>query len=266
MSYTPNNKFYVEAARRRRILKTRISYLESLITNCPAGRIILSKEHGYIRFYHSKEGEHRKYTTDEQLINQLLQKEYAQKTLPPLRKELKLVEKLINNYAEGELTKIFDDIHPAKRAFITQDFREVINDKIKENWLNQEYERKPILIEEPKYESLKGEPTRSKSESNIMNCLDLRNIPYLYECPVYVNGFILHPDFRVLNVRTNEDIYWEHWGSMDKPNYVNDQLDRLKEFKKAGIILGKNLQVTMETGQHVLSIREINDFIDNHLV
>lgn len=266
MAYKENNKFYQEVLNRKRILQNRIMFLNTLIERAPEGRIRTSKEHGHTRYYYCVNDYIGTYTTDEKLISSIMQKDYAKKTLVPLQRELKSIEALIKNYSENACTKIFDNIKPARKSFVTKDFREIIDEKAKQKWEATEYEHKEFAIIRPEYQSLEGNMARSKSEANIMNVLDRRNIPYMYEFPIYVNDILLHPDFRALNTRTGEVIYWEHWGKMDNPMYVNKQLERVDEFKKAGVVLGVNLFVTMESGQHVLTLNDINDFIDNHLV
>lgn len=113
---------------------------------------------------------------------------------------------------------------------------------------------------------LSGKRVRSKSEGNIVDCLEARNIPFQYEYPINIDGVCFHPDFRVLRIRDRQIIYWEHWGSMDDPEYVADQLNRLEEYKKVGIELGKNLFVTMESSLYPLNVKMINDFIDSYLI
>lgn len=53
---------------------------------------------------------------------------------------------------------------------------------------------------------------------------------------------------------------------MDNPEYVARQLKKLEEYRKVGIVFGENLFVTMESSGHPLNMKEINAFIDAHLI
>ena len=53
----------------------------------------------------------------------------------------------------------------------------------------------------------KGEAVRSKSEKIIADKLYMKEIPYVYEQPLYLKGYgYVVPDFKILNVRTKKRI------------------------------------------------------------
>ena len=61
---------------------------------------------------------------------------------------------------------------------------------------------------------------RSKSEMNIANILQLKNIPFEYEVPKFApNGSMYLPDFTVRWQGT--EYFWEHVGRLDLPEYKN---------------------------------------------
>ncbi|KSV16608.1 exonuclease [Dehalococcoides mccartyi] len=62
---------------------------------------------------------------------------------------------------------------------------------------------------------------RSKSEMNIANILSLKNIPFVYEEPLFApDGSMYLPDFTI-NWH-GEKYYWEHVGRLDLPKYRQD--------------------------------------------
>lgn len=67
----------------------------------------------------------------------------------------------------------------------------------------------------------KGERVRSKSEVIIADMLNRKGISYRYEYPVYLkNVGQIYPDFTVLDAIRRREIYWEHLGMMDDPDYA----------------------------------------------
>ena len=133
-------------------------------------------------------------------------------------------------------------------------------------WLDEEYVRKEIGDSVPVYETNLKERVRSKSELTIANTLSKYGIPYKYECPLTLrNGYVIHPDFTVLNIKKRQQFYWEHRGMMDDPDYATSTVFRMKSYMNSGIILGKNLIITEETASNPLGTNEIEAVIENFL-
>ncbi|MBP3603897.1 MAG: hypothetical protein J6J79_07100 [Lachnospiraceae bacterium] len=83
-------------------------------------------------------------------------------------------------------------------------------------------------------------------------------IPYRYEAQLKLkNGKRKYPDFTLLKVKTREVIYHEHFGLLDNEEYRQASLNKLDEYSKNGIYLGKNLIITYEAEGHYLNIKEI---------
>lgn len=85
-----------------------------------------------------------------------------------------------------------------------------------------------------------------------------------YECPIVVDGEVFHPDFTVLRVRDRKVFYWEHCGLMDKEDYANYAVSKFNKYAKEGIILGKNLFATFETGRCPMDTGAIDSLINAH--
>jgi hypothetical protein len=69
------------------------------------------------------------------------------------------------------------------------------------------------------HEALTGDMVRSKSEVIIANLLHERGIEFRYEKPLYAqDGTMYLPDFTL--VWNGEEVYWEHLGRLDLPEYL----------------------------------------------
>lgn len=79
----------------------------------------------------------------------------------------------------------------------------------------------------------KGEAVRSKSEKIIADKLYMKEIPYVYEQPLYLKGYgYVVPDFKILNVRTKKEYYLEHFGMMDDYEYAKNAIKKIECFQK----------------------------------
>ena len=88
----------------------------------------------------------------------------------------------------------------------------------------------------------KGESVKSKSEKIIADKLNMMNIPYCYEVPLYLKGYgYVKPDFKVLNVATRKEYYWEHYGMMDNKDYI---IKALKKKKPVGFLQANGTTTT----------------------
>ncbi len=69
------------------------------------------------------------------------------------------------------------------------------------------------------HEALSGDMLRSKSEVIIGNLLHEREIPFLYEQPLFApDGTLRLPDFTVTS--RGQTFYWEHLGLLDQGQYA----------------------------------------------
>lgn len=113
-------------------------------------------------------------------------------------------------------------------------------------WESVEYQGNPRAIAHP-YTTMKGEIVRSKTEKMIADGLFVKRIPYRYEYPLKCKGCpVRYPDFTILNVRTHEQIIWEHFGKMDDPDYCEDALNKLEFYYQHGYSTKRNLIITQE--------------------
>ena len=111
-----------------------------------------------------------------------------------------------------------------------------------------------------------GVRVRSKSELVIAERFEIMGIPFRYECAVSVEWQHWFPDFLVMNSRTGQEYYWEHFGLMSDASYCLNALRKIETFAKQGIIQGKNLIITMENDRHPLNTEYVDALINAYLV
>ena len=107
---------------------------------------------------------------------------------------------------------------------------------------------------------------RSKSEVIIADLLGREKIPYRYEYPVKIKGWgKVYPDFTVLNVKKRKEMYWEHFGMMDDPEYVEKAVQKIEMYQKNGIYPGEHLIITYETRNVQINQKSIMGLIQHYL-
>lgn len=262
----------------RKQLLARKLKLESIIRSCsewikkaPKGYIVISKSHSCYRFYYkttknSSLGIKLDKEKDKALIKTLCLKDYYSRVLFVAKEELKKIKKVLDFEKKELIASIYEDLHPIRKSYITPlDIK--LEDKIIAFVEDKGIDVKP---EEGKYmvRTKRGEYVRSMAEYKIANSLLAAGIPYKYEFPYRaVDGHYLHPDFTVINKNTGEIFLWEHFGMMDKPDYVkNSFLYKINLYADDDIYIGKGLIVTFTGYNQELKQEMIDAMISKYLI
>ena len=165
---------------------------------------------------------------------------------------------------------------PARQNLITP--LTLTDEQYTAQWKSASWQGLPFSPDTPGYTTNKGERVRSKSEVLIANALAHQKIPYRYEYPLTLHQnhtyrtsqnttttTTLYPDFFCLNLRTRQEIIWEHFGLMDSPEYLHNTVSKLKLYAQNKILPGKKLIITMETNTEPLIPDVINQMIEQFL-
>ena len=129
-------------------------------------------------------------------------------------------------------------------------------------WSSISYKGKGFDDEIKEIYTDRGERVRSKSEKIIADKLNIRGVPYKYECPLQLkDGIVLYPDFTLLNIDTREEIYLEHCGLMDNQGYVDTLMYKLRTYERNGIYLGVNLFITYESEKFPFNTKVLDELI-----
>ncbi len=134
-------------------------------------------------------------------------------------------------------------------------------------WRNIPFTGKGFAEGVPEIYTKKGERVRSKSEKMIADTFFQLGIEYKYECPILLNGYgTVYPDFTILSKKLRKEVYWEHDGRMDDPEYAEKAVRKIDSYVRTGIIPGDRLIITFETSNYVLSDRTIKEMIDKFII
>ena len=243
------------------IAKTREKDIEE-----PEGRLRISVDHGVARYYQCIDDRYGEYISREniQLPRQLAQKAYNDAVLKTAEVRGKHIASCLKNYNDDELEQLFTSLHPERQKLITP--VEPTFSQLQERWYSESYVGKVFKEGMPVILTEKGERVRSKSEKILADFFYRNNIPYKYEKPLNLSGYgIVYPDFTFLSRKLRKEIYWEHEGMMDKPEYAIKAVKKLNSYQMNGILPGERLILTFETEQDVLNTRIVSELADKYL-
>ena len=243
------------------ITKT-IENIEKKLKTLPEGWINVRYQNGKAYYYHAKYKSKDRFLAkgDEVLIRQLLQKYYLKKVLKAAKNELAALSKMLSLYPDDLPEELYEKLPEELRMGVEP----VIlgNEQDAREWMAEPFVGKPFKDDAPVYKTIKGERVRSKSEVMIADRMFFRGVPYKYECPIMIEGQVIHPDFTMKRMSDNKLIYHEHCGRMDDPEYVNDLVERVNLYNQAGIMQGDRLTFSFETADKPLDNRVIDRLID----
>lgn len=254
-------------ARKSHLLQLKKGKEESLKI-APEGSLRICSHGGRTQYYHRNDpkdfnGVYIK-EKDVELAQKLAQKDYDKKVLASIEKELNATEKYLASIKEKCVEQIYDNLHKERKKLIVPVLQP--EDAYIEKWQNLKYQGKEFKDGVPEFYSSKGERVRSKSEVIIADLLSKEGIPYRYEYPIYLKGFgKVHPDFMVLNIKERKEIYWEHLGMMDDPDYSENALQKIAAYEQNGIFPGENLILTYETRKCPINQKVIKLMIQRYL-
>lgn len=98
-----------------------IKYQKSQLQKVPEGSLRLSKSHGKLQYYQcTDENKKGKYIGkgNEKLIQSLAQKSYDEKVLRLTEKRLAQVQKIVKDYEDDEIEKVYLKEHPERQKLI----------------------------------------------------------------------------------------------------------------------------------------------------
>ena len=203
------------------------SKVENELKSVPEGNLRISKDKNKVRYYHCVEDNEGTYISK------------IDSELPKLHTQRQLLVTPVEPIWEKELAKWYDSEYHGKEF----------------------YEGTAEIVTE------KGERVRSKSEKILADYFYRNNILYQYEKPLYLKGYgTIYPDFTFLSKKTRKEIYWEHEGMMDKPEYAKSAVKKIESYQRNGIHLGERLILTFETELSVLNSQIVEELVEKYLV
>ncbi|MDO4276713.1 MAG: hypothetical protein Q4D16_23875 [Eubacteriales bacterium] len=259
-----------------KLLIKRIQELEQIIEN--AETFLAKAPEGTLRIAHKKNTEQYYIRTnpkdtigkyikksESRLIQDLAQKDYAQKVLAAAYSEKNNMQEFIQAYHPGRIEDVYHKLSQEKRRLVSP---YVQSDK--EFIVQWEQARYPVKYNPEEGNGIyteNNEVVRSKSEKILADKFKTMKIPYHYEKPLYLDGYgVVYPDFTLLNKRTRKEYYWEHMGLMDNSDYCEKSIKKIETMARNGILQGKNLILTYETSKHPLNMKNVDLLIEEYLI
>ena len=235
----------------------------------PPGTLRISGNKNWVQFYHHLPGEPKKGTYipkgKQELIRRLAQKSYDEKIMRLVSKRLAQIRRITGDYEDEEVEMVYRKEHRERKKLICP--VEPVWEQHLDAWMRQEYKGKEFSEEIPVILTERGERVRSKSEKILADFFYRNQIPYKYECPLYLKSLgTVYPDFTFLSPGTRQEIYWEHNGRMDDPVYAQKAVRKIHAYEKSGIYPGERLILTFETEKTVLDMKLAENLIFRYLL
>lgn len=252
--------------RERERLKLKLENLERQVAQLPKEKLIISKSKGYVRFFES-DGHNKKYlkkSHNQKNIQKLAYKKYLLLQIQDASQEMKAVDSYLKQYPQEDLSEQFLMENPEIQELLSPMYKPLRKDLAE--WMNAPYKKSKHEAENLIHPTSAGFYVRSKSEEMIAECLLKHKIPFRYECELIIGKEVYYPDFTIRHPKTGELFYWEHFGLMDDPKYRRKNYLKLQRYGNYGIIPTVNLITTFETGNHPLSISEVEKVIQEYFL
>lgn len=232
----------------------------------PKGHLRISKDKNKPRYYHCIDDNQGIYIprSNKELPKLLAQKTYNRTVLKKVETRLKQIEKILQDYTDNEIEKIYTCMHKERQLLVTP--IEPTWNQLLTEWYEKDYQGKEFKEGVPVILTEKGERVRSKSEKIIADYFYRKNILYKYEKPLYLDGYgIIYPDFTLLSKKTGKEIYWEHEGMMDNQEYARKAVQKIESYQMNDIYPNDRLILTFETKQCVLNSKIIENLTARYL-
>ena len=227
---------------------------------------ISKRKNGYQYYLEKKDGKLeyiRKSDIDK--VKQIVQRDYNKVLLDKLLTMKYRIERFLKIYDISSIEDVYNNLSDARKALVKP---LIPTDElfINEWWSRNRGGMNPFP-EEGIYQTIRGERVRSKSEKILADLFARYEIPYSYEPQVVLHdGRTMYPDFVLLNVRTRKTIYWEHFGLLTDGEYAKNALSKLNLYDQAGIDIGKDLLISMESPKIPLNLKHVEKKIREYLI
>lgn len=232
-----------------------------------AGKIRIVPHKNTVQFYliTKKNDTTGKYLPRNQddFARQLIQYDYDEKVLRSAKKELAAIKKLLVHNRKSGIQKVFQRFSKNRKPLV-----EPVTLPDEEFAAQWQTHKSPgnNNFSSPEFLTANGEKVRSKSEVIIADTLFRLKIPYKYEMPLELkNGSIIYPDFCCLNLRTRQEVYWEHFGLMDDPDYVSKTISKIQNIQDSGYNFGERFIFTMEKSELPLNPKFVQTMAKKYL-
>lgn len=253
---------YNQIKKNRNQIHKQILQIKKQLSQLPDGKLICSGNSWYQSDGHNKTYIKKK---DRILAEKLATKKYLTMLLEDLEKEQSALDMYLRHCSKG-FEKV-NSLFSGSSEFLTllsPHFSPV--SKELEDWMNTPYIKNQKYLEYLTHKVGPDEFVRSKSEAMIVKVLKENKIPYRYECQLLLDDIELYPDFTIRHPETGKLFYWEHFGWLDKAEYVKNMHSKLQLYTSNNILPGINLITTYENQENPLTFKAIEFQIQQHFL
>ncbi|MBQ8822457.1 MAG: ATPase [Lachnospiraceae bacterium] len=245
-------------------LDTKIHSLKKQLTHLPPGDFFCSRNSGRYKWFHTDHGKQTYIPKKDHLLaEQMALKKYLTLQLQELEREKQAIDFYLRHHdtspsPSGQLLK-----HPEYQKLLEPYF--LSSDEIAV-WANTAYPKNPLYPEHLIHKTISGNLVRSKSETLIDMVLYQNKIPFRYECALQLGEITIYPDFTIMHPITGKLFYWEHFGRMDEPEYLQKTQFKLNSYIHHGIIPSVQLITTFETKNHPLDPELVESLVKHYFL
>ncbi|MBO6159455.1 MAG: hypothetical protein J6P72_09415 [Firmicutes bacterium] len=239
--------------------------LEKIISTYPQGVLFVRRHNEKYRWYLKENGKTYYLSLKEiDLAKKMAMKRYLECQLEDLKDQ----RKKIKFYLEQNNLRDEAGLTHTDRLRLNPGFQELLNIPKKDyhDWQYEDYPHLEDFSEDLKLALPDGRKVRSKSEVIIGTALLTKGIPFRYDVEIKANGNIYYVDFVAINLHTKVHWYWEHFGSMDKPDYQKKQANKTRDYMLSGLFQGINLIITSETSKNPWDYQKTDRIIEAYLL
>lgn len=244
---------------RERELNQAIELARQELQQLPTGKV--NHKNGNIWRYQGPESIKFLRWPDDKLLQKLIWRSYLERLLRAAEKEQNAIDRYRKNLPPVKMERIYDTLSDWRKEIISP--LVPTPEQYVEGWLNQPYpSHNPIPLTDKFPTGVASCPyVRSKSEILEVRTMSKRKVAFLYEFPLDLrdntgNLRTIYPDFTILNKKTHEVFYWEHFGKMDDPDYLANFKMRQELYTLNGIV-GPKLFQTFEYAGRPLTMNEV---------
>ncbi len=254
-------------------IQSLILQVQKSLVGAPEGTLRCEMAQGkYPQYYLVKKDEKERYPrgrflrkSEHEMARLIAQKEYDLQMLELLQEKEKLCKQVIKHQKSPTLTSVYQNL-PETRKRLVMPYVMSDDQYIKAWEMDGKAEQNPFPITNG-FMTEKGEEVHSKSEKMIADKLYYMNVPYKYEAMLHLGKYgSIYPDFTMLNIRTRETIYLEHFGMMDNTEYCKKAIEKIELYEKNYIYQGEQFLVTYECSSKGISMKQVEKLIERHLL
>lgn len=223
-----------------------LTKIEKELRYAPKGNLQVSHYRGVTHYYRNwkEEGKGKEYLGEKKthIRDGLAQKAYDLKLREAVEREQKLMESVSSRIPPTPL-EVYEALPTDVRTLVEP--LVLPDDEYVKRWL-EEFSR-----------DASGEKLKSRIEIIYNGIYEKWDVPHVYEPSLILKDYgPARPDFAVLNVRTRQTLYHEHFGKMDDEKYRTKNIWKLRCYHNSGFFEGINLIVTIESDGRMIDYDE----------